>query len=155
MSTIAGMLADYPPLSRLSSEPLALLAEHARLEQHRAGERILRTGNPADTFYVVSHGRVAIEVVSPRGGSVVIETLDPGELLGISWMMPPYRLTFDARCIDQCGLIAIDALAVRDACDADPVLGYALYKELLGVVRDRLQSTRMQLLDLYGGARDS
>ncbi len=152
MSTIAGMLAEYPPLSRLSGGPLEVLAKHARLEQHDAGDRVLRTGNPADTFYVVSHGRVAIEVVSPRGGSVVIETLDPGEVLGVSWMLPPYRLTFDARCIDQCGLIAIDAQAVRDACDEDPVLGYALYKELLGVVRDRLQAARMQLLDLYGGA---
>lgn len=152
MSTIAAMLADFPPLSHLGGAALESMAHYARIEQVEAGERILQTGNPADTLYVVRHGRVAIEVVSPRGGSIVIETLGPGELLGVSWMLPPYRLTFDARCLEQCGLIAIDAHALRAACDDDPALGYALYKELSGVVRDRLQATRMQLLDLYGGS---
>lgn len=150
MSTIAGMLADYPPLSKLESAPLELLASFSRIEQFDAGERILRTGNPADTFYVMRHGTVAIEVSNPRGGSIVIETIGPGEVLGISWMLPPYRITFDARCSEQCGVIAIDAHALRTACDADPALGYALYKHLSGVVRDRLQATRVQLLDLYG-----
>lgn len=152
MSTIAGMLADYPPLSALDGQALELMASFARLEQFDAGQRILRTAEPADTLYVVRHGRVAIEMPSSRGGSIVIETLGPGEVLGVSWMLPPYRLSFDARCMDQCGVIAIDAAALRDACDADPSLGYGLYKELSGVVRERLQAARMQLLDLYGDA---
>jgi CRP/FNR family cyclic AMP-dependent transcriptional regulator len=152
MSTIASMLADYPPLSELSGAALEPMASSARIEQFEAGERILRTGDPADTFYVLRHGRVAVEVPSSRGGSIIIETLEPGEVLGISWMLPPYRVTFDARCVEQCGVIAIDAAALRAACDADPSLGYTLYKHLSGVVRDRLQATRMQLLDLYGGS---
>jgi len=149
MSTIGGLLADYPPLSELGGDVLEAMAEHAQLVTFEPGDRVLRTGEPADTFYVMRHGRVAIEVPTNKGGSIVIETLEPGEVLGISWMLPPYRVTFDARCIDACGAIAIDAAAVRDACNADPVLGYALYRHLGGVVRDRLQAARVQLLDLY------
>ena len=155
MSTIAGMLADYPPMSTLDGAALEHMAGLARLEQFDAGERILRSSAPADTFYVLRHGRVAIEMPNPRGGSIVIETLGPGEVLGISWMLPPYRLSFDVRCVDHCGVIAIDAIALRSACDADPALGYALYKQLSGVVRERLQATRMQLLDLYGDGHGS
>jgi CRP-like cAMP-binding protein len=153
MSTIASMLADYPPLSKLSGAALESMASSARIEQFDAGARMLRTGDPANTFYVLRHGRVAVEVPSPRGGPIVIETLEPGEVLGISWMLAPYRVTFDARCVEQCGVIAIDAAALRAACDVDPSLGYALYKTFSGVVRDRLQATRMQLLDLYGSSR--
>lgn len=152
MSTIAAMMADYPPLSSLGGAALEAMAGNARLEQFDAGERILRTGEPADTFYAMRHGRVAIEVANPRGGSIVIETLGPGELVGISWMLPPYRLTFDARCMEQSGVIAVDAAEMRQACEADPALGYVLYKLFSGVVRDRLQATRLQLLDLYGAS---
>ena len=155
MSTIAGMLASYPPLSQLGGGALEQLAAHASLEQFNAGERILRTGTPANTFYVLLSGRIALEMPNPRGGSIVIETLGPGEVLGISWMLAPYRLTFDARCVDHCSVIAIDADNVRTACDADPALGYALYKQLSGVVSSRLQATRMQLLDLYGDGHGS
>ncbi len=154
MSTIAGMLADYPPLSELGGAELEVMANCARLEQFDVGDRILHTGNPADTVYVMRHGRVAIEMPNPRGGSIVIETLGPGEVLGISWMLPPYRLSFDARCVEHCGVIAIDAHKLRMACDADPALGYQLFKLLSGVVRERLQATRLQLLDLYGDGRD-
>lgn len=155
MSSIAGMLASYPPLSQLGGDALEQLATHASLEHFDAGQRILRTGTPADTFYVMLSGRVAIEMANPRGGSIVIETLGPGEVVGISWMLPPYRLTFDARCVERCSVIAIDATKLRADCDSDPVLGYALFKELSGLVRDRLQATRMQLLDLYGDSHGS
>ena len=150
MSTIAGTLANYPPLSQLDGAALEQLAKYATLDHFDTGERVLRTGNPADTLYVLVSGRIALEMPNPRGGSIVIETLWPGEVLGISWMLPPYRLTFDARCVERCRVIAIDARKVRASCDAEPALGYALYKQLSGVVRNRLQATRMQLLDLYG-----
>lgn len=155
MSTIAGMLAEYPPLSKLDGGALEPLASLARIEQFDEGQRILQTGDGADTFYVLRHGTVAIEVASPRGGSITIETLGPGEVVGISWMLPPYRVTFDARCVTQCGAIAIDAVALRDACDNDPALGYDLYKHLSGIVRERLQAARVQLLDLYRSGRVS
>jgi len=149
MSTIADMLADYAPLSHLSSGSLEAIARHAEIVQFDVDARMLRTGDPADTMYLLRHGTVAIEVLNSAGGSITIETLGAGEVVGISWMLPPYRLSFDARCVDQCAAIAVDAAALRLECDNDPEVGYELYKLLAGVVRERLQATRLQLLDLY------
>jgi len=146
------MLADYQPLSRLNAASLEAIAQHSTVMQFDAGARMLRTGNTADTMYVLRHGKVAVEVLNGAGGSLVIETLGSGDVVGISWMLPPYRLAFDVRCIEQCGVIAVDAQELRDACDADPAVGYDVYKLLAGVVRERLQATRLQLLDLYKGS---
>jgi len=152
MTDLAALLAEHSLLTHLEPSWLDQLARNARIEPFDVGPRVLCPGDPADTFYVLRSGRIALEVPSSRGGAIVLETLDAGEVLGISWMLPPYRVTFDARCVATCEVIAIDAVALRNACDAQPELGYALYKQLAGVVRERLQAARMRLLDLYGGS---
>lgn len=152
MTALNELMAAQRGLSQMTPADLAALEPLARIEHFEVGARLLRTGQDADTLYVIAAGRVALEVAASRSGSLVVETLSAGDVLGISWMLPPYRLTFDARCMTPCEVIAIDAVALRAACDADPALGYSIYKHLSGIVRERLQATRLQLIDLYAGA---
>jgi hypothetical protein len=93
---------------------------------------------------------VALEIHVPARGSVTIETLHDGDLLGWSWLFPPYRWSFDAKALGETSLISFDGACLRGKCESDPVLGYELMKRISQVIIDRLQATRMRLLDVYG-----
>lgn len=115
-----------------------------------AGEVIAREGDPADTFYVIRHGRVALETSAPVGGSLLITTLGDGTVVGWSWLIPPYRWRFDARAVEETRAIAFDGACLRGKCDSDHELGYVLMQRFAQIILDRLQATRLQLLDVYG-----
>ena len=108
----------------------------------------------ADTFYVIRRGRVSIDVHAPGRGAEVIETVGPGSVVGWSWLVPPYRWTFDARALDDVGAIAIDGACLRAKALADPAFGFALLSRVSAVLLERLQATRLRLLDLYRGRDD-
>jgi CRP/FNR family transcriptional regulator, cyclic AMP receptor protein len=110
----------------------------------------MREGDPADAFYVLREGAVALQTEVPGRGAIVLQTLHDGELLGWSWLVPPYRVAFDARSLGTTHAIALDGACLRGKCEADPALGYALLKILSTVFVERLQDTRLRLLDLYG-----
>jgi CRP-like cAMP-binding protein len=150
MRRLEDELADVPSLAALTLEQRATLAGCARNRGFEAGERIMREGEPANAFYVIRRGAVALETVVPQRGPVVLQTLHDGELLGWSWLVPPYRTAFDARSLGTTRAIEFDGACLRGKCDADPALGYALLKLLSGVFVERLQDTRLRLLDLYG-----
>jgi CRP/FNR family cyclic AMP-dependent transcriptional regulator len=114
------------------------------------GEFVFREGSAADRFYVVREGRVAVEVFVPNKGPVTIETIEGGEVLGWSWLFPPYRARFDARALSSVRALSLDGACLRTKCEQDPGLGYELLKRFAQVVISRLEATREQLLDLYG-----
>lgn len=150
MKSISDLLADHPFFAGLPVETIELLAGCGENVRFAADERILTENDPADRFWVLRTGRVALEVDDPPRGPLVIETIGPGELLGVSWLLPPYRWTYDARAVEVTRAVALDAACLRDKCDDDPILGYEMYKRFAGLVRDRLHATRLQLMDLYG-----
>ncbi|MFF0341316.1 Crp/Fnr family transcriptional regulator [Kribbella sp. NPDC004875] len=119
------------------------------------GERLFDEGGPADRCWLIRHGRVALDTAVPGRGQVVLQTLGPGDLLGWSWLVPPYRWHFGARAVGTVRATAFDAEQLRLLADQDPALGYALTRQLLVVVLDRLQSTRARLLDFYGNPSDT
>lgn len=143
-------LGGFRLFAGLPADALTTVAECGQEVQLDEGTILFVEGDPADTFYLVVSGLVAVEVATPRPGRVVIETIGPSEIVGVSWLLPPYRWTFDARVVEPTAAIAIDAACLRQRCDDDPVVGYALFQRFAGLVRDRLQSTRLQLMDLYG-----
>jgi len=155
MRTIDQIVADSPVFEGLTREQLELIAGCARNVGFEAGERMFREGEPADTFYLVRKGRVALSTHAPARGSVVIETLDPGEIVGWSWLFPPYVWHFDARAVDEVRAVAFDGACLRDKCEVDTALGFELMRGFAGVMIDRLQHTRLRLLDLYGRGSDS
>ena len=137
----------------LDADYLDLIAGCGTNTHFDAGTMIFREGEPADTFYVLRSGKVALEIHVPERGALVIETLGPGELLGWSWLFPPYKWHFDARAIDGTSAVALDGACLRGKCDDDPRLGYLLMQRFARVSQERLQATRLQLLDVYGNAR--
>jgi CRP/FNR family cyclic AMP-dependent transcriptional regulator len=153
MRTIDELVTESPIFDGLRHEQLELIAGCAWNVGFSAGERLFREGDPADTFYLVRRGRVALSTHAPARGDVVIETLDPGEVVGWSWIFPPYVWHFDARALDDVRAVAFDGACLRDKCESDPALGYELMRRFAGVMIDRLLHTRLRLLDLYGSDR--
>ena len=154
MQTIAELLAEVPALRALAPQHRDTIAGCAENRAYGPGETIMREGESADAFFVVREGAVALETVVPGRGPVTIETLHDGDILGWSWLVPPYRTAFDARALGTTHVIALDGRCLRGKCEADPALGYDLMKLISAVFVERLQDTRLRLLDLYGKVGD-
>jgi len=154
MTTIAELLTEAPFFDGLRPETVDLVAGCASNVQFEAGALIFREGDAADTFYLLRHGSIALEIHSPARGPLVIETLDAGEMLGWSWLFPPFRWHFDARAITTVRATAFDGACLRGKCDADAALGYELVSRFAQTLIERLQWTRLRLLDVYGDVGD-
>jgi CRP/FNR family cyclic AMP-dependent transcriptional regulator len=152
METIDTVLRDVPVFQGLEPDQLELIAGCASNVRFSDGEVIFREGDAADTFFVVRHGSVALEMFVPTRGPVTIETIDPGEVVGWSWLFPPYRWHFDARALSLVRATAFDGACLRRKCEEDPLLGYDVMSRFTQVIIERLQSTRLRLLDVYGYA---
>jgi CRP-like cAMP-binding protein len=141
---------EIPALRALAPDHRAAIAGCTRNRVFAKGAALLREGGPADQFFVVRHGLVAIETEVPGRGPFTVETLHDGDVVGWSWLLPPYRSAFGARSLATTRVLEVDGACLRDKCDADPALGYDLLKLLAAVFAERLQDTRLRLLDLYG-----
>jgi len=148
--TIDQLLVEVPAFEGLDPEYLELIAGCGVNRVVEAGTYLWREGEPADDFFVVRRGRIALEVFSPARGQVVIGTHGPGELVGWSWLFPPYRWQFDGRAAETTHAIVFDGACLRGKCDADQTLGYELMQRFAARMLARLQATRLQLLDVYG-----
>lgn len=153
MRTLDLVLRDIPLFEQLPADQLALLAGCAGNIRFAADQVIFREGDPANTFFVVRHGAIAIETFVPARGAVTIETVEAGDVVGWSWLFPPYRWHFDARALSTVRATAFDGACLRDKCGDDPALGYELMSRFAQVMLERLQWTRLRLLDVYGDGR--
>lgn len=152
MRSIEDLVAELPAFAGLDAAQRELIAGCGANRVFEAGEHLAREGDAADAFFVIRHGRVALELAAPPKGALMIATLGEGAVVGWSWLFPPYRWSFDARALEQVRAVAFDGACLRGKCDADHELGYELMRRFAGVMLDRLQATRLQLLDVYGGA---
>jgi CRP-like cAMP-binding protein len=150
VQTIEQLLAEAKAFNGMSEEHLALIAGCAQNKTFRDGEYLMREGEPADSFYVLRLGRVALEIFVPQRGGVTIETVEQGDLVGWSWLTPPYKVHLDARAVGDAHVVAFDAACLRGKADEDPVLGYELMRRFIPVIVERLQATRVRMLDVYG-----
>ena len=152
METIDDLLSRHEFFRGLRPDSLALIAGCGRNVHFNAGAYLLREGETADRFFAIRGGKVAVETYVPSRGPVALQTLGEGEILGWSWLFPPYVYQFDARAREEVRATAFDGACLRSKCDADPALGYELMKRLARLVSSRLEATRRQLLDVYGPA---
>jgi CRP/FNR family transcriptional regulator, cyclic AMP receptor protein len=144
-----GVLAAQPFLRGL---PPAQLAELAGLCEHvtvPAGRRLFQEGSTADRFWIIDAGRVTLDASVPGRGRVIIETLGRNDVIGLSWMLPPYQWRFGAVATQPTQAFVFDARAVRKACESDLVLGFELSRRFSAVVVRRLQATRARLLEAW------
>lgn len=148
--SISDLLAEQETFAGLADADLELIAGCGRNEAFPVGTRILREGEQADRFYVLRTGRVALELAGPERGPITIEVIGPGDVLGWSWLVPPYRWHLDATALEEVHAIGLDGACLRDKLAADPRLGYELLQRFARIIVDRLQHARLRLLDLYG-----
>jgi CRP-like cAMP-binding protein len=106
----------------------------------------------AHQFWLVRAGQIAVDMREPGAGRVVIQTVGRGEMLGLSWFIPPFQWQYGAVAVQPAELFEFDAAAVRERCEADPGFGYEFTRRMIVVVAGRLQATRRQLLVECRGA---
>jgi len=152
VQTLDELITRSPVFAGLAPTQLELIAGCAVNERFAAGAYLFHEGNPADRFYLIREGSIALEVSVPGHGSHVLETLGKGEVVGWSWLFEPYRWQFDARATVPTATICFDGACLRGKCQADHELGYELMRRFAALLIERLQATRLQLLDVYGHA---
>ena len=139
----------------LSEQWLDLIAGCAKNQVAKAGEFLFREGEKADTFYIIREGDVALEFHAPHRAPLIIETLHVGDVLGWSWLIPPYRWHFDAVARSRLHLLAFDGACLRNKMASEPSLGFEMMQKFFPVVLDRLQATRLRLMDMYANPNGS
>ena len=149
MRTLEQLIADHPFWKGLNPHYFPLLNECASEERFGLQQQIFQEGSDANHFYLIHAGRVALETFVPGRGVVTIQTIGAGEVLGWSWLFPPYRWHFSARSIDATAVVAFDARALREKAEENHDFGYDITTRIAQVMLQRLQATRMQLLDFY------
>lgn len=149
MTSLLPPLEQHPFLLGLSPEQVSAIACHASERSFPAGALLLREGEPAGTLYLLRSGRVALEQHVPGRGATQLETLRAGDILGLSWLFPPYRWHLDARAVEPVEAFALDASCMRGPTPEQPVLEPALAMRLLRHLYERLERVRLQRLDVY------
>lgn len=150
MQTMEEVLGSHPFFAGLNAGAMRLIAGCASNVHFAEDEFLFEEGHEANQFWVIRRGRVAMQMESPGQGAIVTDTMDEGEVVGWSWLVPPYRFFADGRAVTPVSATALDGACLRGKCEADPELGYQLLKRVTSVMYQRLRSTRIRLLDLYG-----
>jgi CRP-like cAMP-binding protein len=150
MEGLERIVKEHPFFAGMQNAFCELVCGCAKNVRFEAGQYLFHEGEPADWFYLLRHGRVALQVTAPGRGAVTFQTIAEGEIVGLSWLIPPYRWTYDAKAIEPIRAIALNASCLRQKCEADHDLGYEMMKRFMPVLIQRLQATRLQILDVYG-----
>lgn len=146
-------LSEHPFFDGLNRMQLSLLADCALTARFNAGEIIFREGEKADRFYLIEKGKVVLESNAAGGEPLVIETIGRGNLLGWSWMMPPYVWHFTARAVKPTRAIHFAGDLLREYCHRDHSLGFELHKRMSAVMMKRLQAARKKMLAVHAGEK--
>jgi CRP/FNR family transcriptional regulator, cyclic AMP receptor protein len=146
----AAALSAHPFLHGMPADQLGVLAEAARDVKFSAGHRLFEDGGNATRFWLIQSGHVWLDLHIPGEGPVVIETIGMGELLGWSWLFPPYKWAFGAVAATAVEAFEFDAPVVRECCAAEPGLGYELNQRITRVLAKRLQATRIRMIARSG-----
>jgi CRP/FNR family transcriptional regulator, cyclic AMP receptor protein len=153
METLERIIAEHPFFAGLESNYPNLLtgcALNARFDQ---GSYIFKEGEEANEFYLIRAGKVALEIFAPQRKPIMVATLGEGEILGWSWLLPPYQRKFHAHAIGPVRAIALDGKCLRTKCEQNHDLGYEMLKRFGQIMEQRLEATCLQLLDIYAVGR--
>ena len=144
---VAEVVANHPFLEGMKAEHIAKLQESAMRIRYNENEIIFREGELANRFYLIEEGSVAVESYSELEPLVSLETIEAGDVLGWSWLYPPYRWHFDARVVEPTTAIFFYGTRLRQQCEEDPDFGYEMMKRMTAVVIRRLQVARKRLIE--------
>lgn len=141
MSTIA----NHPFLHGISASYIALIQEGAKQLQYEADDLLIKEDHPANRFFLIESGLVAVEALGPDHKVKLIETIGPGEPLGWSWLFPPFTWHFRARAVKTTDAIVLDGGRLLVLCEENHDLGYELMRRVTQIVVSRFQASRRQL----------
>lgn len=144
------ILAGHPVFKDFDKETIDLLVGCARNEHFPHGQTIYREGDAADKVYLIREGDIAVEISTAHHEPIIVETLRAGDVLGWSWMVPPYTHMSDARALNDVRAISLDAACMRNKAEQTPALGYQMFRHFVPHMATRFRALRMQLLDVYG-----
>lgn len=148
-ASIIGAQSFLRGLAPDNIERLASMSRHISLP---AESRLFEEDMPARNFWIIDAGQVAIDTLVPGVGRVVIEKVGRGDVVGLSWLQPPYQFRYGAIATQPMQAFEFDAARVREACRQDPVFGRAVFERFLTVAEHRLQATRARLLKALAAA---
>ncbi|MBI3858221.1 MAG: cyclic nucleotide-binding domain-containing protein [Planctomycetes bacterium] len=149
MKSLEDILKSHAFFKDLKPGYLKLISGCGSNVHFKAGQYLAREGAEADRFFAIREGTVAVEIHTPDRGAVAVQTVSEGDILGWSWLFPPHRWKFDGRARSEVRATSFDGACLRKKCEADPAMGYELMKRLALLVSQRLEATRLQLMDLY------
>jgi CRP-like cAMP-binding protein len=141
-------VSDHPFFRGMSPGLIEAVSHDSVDTTYEAGEMLVREGEVADRFHLIFHGKVAVEVGGSEEARLTVQTIGPGEVLGWSWISPPYLWQFDGRAVKETRVVSLDASVLRHALESQPTEGYRFLQRLLPVIGQRLENARIQLLDL-------
>lgn len=141
-------LSEHPFCHYFSSAQVKALEAIAEPASYEPDDFLLRAGHDADQVFLIWAGHVSLEI-----NGRILQTLGPGDMVGISWLEPPYRWKFDARAVERTRTVRLDAEAVRDLLARDEAMASRVYRQINKALSQRLEAARLQLLDLYGARR--
>jgi len=139
------LLRRFSCFSPIQEESLKSLAAISHEDAVPAGYRLFGEGDPADTLSLVVEGEVDIQYLLGNGELRTVDTLIAGDILGWSALVPPYKMTGIATTCKATRLLRVQAQALRELCERDPLLGYRLGTQVVRLLADRVEGTRAQL----------
>jgi CRP/FNR family cyclic AMP-dependent transcriptional regulator len=152
MAGLERIVLEHPFFAGLGAAFGQAISGCARNLRVSAGEYLLHEDDPADEFYLIRQGAIALEIYSPGRSPIILATLRERDVLDGSWLVPPYRWAFDARAVELARLLGVNAKCLREKCEADHDLGYELMKRFVGAMGEKLHAARLQALDVYGSS---
>jgi CRP-like cAMP-binding protein len=147
--TMETRVSLHPFFAGMKKSQLALLIDCAIAVHFKKGEVVFREGEIANRFYVLETGGVVLESSQEYGEPVIVDEIGAGDLLGWSWMFPPYSWQFTARAVQETNAIFFYGTVLREYCERDPALGFELMKRMSVVMNRRLQAARNKMLSLH------
>lgn len=150
---LSQILSEQPFVKGMQAEHIKFLTGCTANVKFQPGEYLFREGDPASLLYLIREGEAAVQVYSPGVGARTLATITAGEIAGWSWVVSPYVSHFDVVAHSLVRAISVDAECLRNKCMVDPVFGYEVLSRMVLVMEQRLEASRLQLLDVYGKAR--
>jgi CRP/FNR family transcriptional regulator, cyclic AMP receptor protein len=152
VENLGRIISEHPFCRGLEKEYVELLISCASNVRFEEGFYLFREGGEANEFYLIRGGKIGLEVSAPPRPSLTVETVQEGDVLGWSWLVPPYRWRFGARALEPVRAIAVDGKCLRGKCEKNAQLGYELLRRTVEIMGQRLEATRFRLVDLYSAA---
>lgn len=133
----------------LPSEVITFLAAHARRDLIQKDEILFSHGEPASHFYLLLSGHISIEIPAIQGPALQVQILSPGDVLGWSWLIPPYVMSFQARAVETTEVLKFDGKSIRERCEQDTAFGYMMIKHFASLMSERMNAARRKVMDTW------